>query len=284
MPPPVTCTPKLDTAAIACFRATVYEHYRRHRRAMPWRETDDPYRILISEVMLQQTQVPRVMGKYGDFLAEFPDVTALAASSLARVLKVWQGLGYNRRAVALHRLARELVDRGGVIPDDPTLLEKLPGIGRATACAIAAFAFNRPVVFIETNIRSVFIHHFSLERDVVADKDLLPLVGATLDRTNPREWYWALMDYGSYLKTMVPNPSRRSLGHRRQSPFEGSNRQLRGRILRHLAIHGSEDAACLGSAVSGEDTAVARAVHELQIEGFVTRWGGRVVLGEGPRA
>jgi A/G-specific adenine glycosylase len=248
-----------DDATLANFQSTVYAYYRAFPRSMPWRETDDPYRILLSEIMLQQTQVSRVMAKYHEFVEAFPDVHSLAVAPVSRVLEVWLGLGYNRRALALHRLARELVARGGEVPDDPATLETLPGIGHATACAIAAYAFNRPVVFIETNIRSVFIHHFFHGRPEIADREILPLVEAALDRTNPR----------THLKTEVPNPARRSSRHRRQSPFEGSHRQLRGRILRHLAHYGSQTVATLAYAVGESTQSTARTVRELEGEGFL---------------
>lgn len=151
---------------------------------MPWRETRDPYRIIVSEIMLQQTQVDRVRAKYETFLAAFPDLAALASAPLDRVLAAWQGLGYNRRAVALHRCARILErEHRGQVPDDTAALVALPGVGAATAASIRAFAFDAPVVFLETNIRRVFIHEFFPGREAVADGELLPLVAAALDES-----------------------------------------------------------------------------------------------------
>jgi A/G-specific adenine glycosylase len=217
------------------FRKVVYDHYKRHRRAMPWRDTSNPYRILVSEIMLQQTQVPRVLDKYGQFLKSFPTVRKLAQAPLSKVLSVWQGLGYNRRALLLQRLARIVVaEHRGKIPEDRAVLKTLPGIGDATAGSICAFAFDQPVVFIETNIRSVFLHHFFKDRVSVNDDLILPLVARELDTGHPRRWYYALMDYGSFLKSIVPNPSRNSSHYARQSRFEGSDRQIRGRVLRIL--------------------------------------------------
>ena len=274
---------KTNADEIRDFRARVRAHYRSHKRDMPWRETRDPYHIFVSEVMLQQTQVDRVRAKYGEFLAAFPALADLAAAPLERVLVVWQGLGYNRRAVALHRSARILQrEHGGLLPDDTAALDALPGIGAATAASIRAFAFDAPVVFIETNIRRVFIHEFFPACAEVADADLLPLVAAALDKRSPREWYYALMDYGAALARQVPNPNRRSRSYTRQSRFEGSDRQLRGVILRALisgkSLSGSRIAAAAG--VDGER--VLRLLGDLEREGFVRGARGRFgIAGEG---
>ncbi len=257
--------------AAALLRGIVYGHYRMHRRALPGRETRDPYAILVSEVMLQQTRVERVVGKYRQFLASFPGVAALAAAPLQQVLACWQGLGYNRRAVNLKRCAEAVVEQwGGILPSSPEELRTLPGIGPYTARAVAAFAFDLPTVFIETNIRTVFIHLLFPDADQVHDRDLLPLVAASLDREHPREWYSALMDYGTFLKRTHPNPSRRSVHHARQSPFRGSNRELRGMILRALlaspGMTGRELAACLDR----DAAQVAGNLRQLRREGFLT--------------
>ena len=271
-------------AKIRAFRAKVRAHYRSHARSMPWRETRDPYRILVSEVMLQQTQVDRVRVKYAEFLAAFPDLNALACASFARVLAAWQGLGYNRRAVNLQRSARILdAEHGGRIPDDTAALVALPGIGAATAASIRAFAFDAPVVFIETNIRRVFIHEFFPGGEAVADAELLPLVAAALDKRSPREWYYGLMDYGAALARQVPNPNRRSRSYSRQSRFEGSDRQVRGALLRALVGGAAQTGAGLAQAVAGDRERVARLLGDLEREGFVQRAGRRfrIAGGEG---
>ncbi|MBP1734598.1 MAG: HhH-GPD family protein [Deltaproteobacteria bacterium] len=225
----------LSTDEIRAFRQKIYDYYSLNRRNLPWRQTTNAYNIVVSEMMLQQTQVERVKDKYRGFIEAFPDFHALAMAPLKEVLSVWQGLGYNRRALALKQCAEEAISSyGGELPQDLEGLCKLPGIGRATAGEILAFAFNVPTVFIETNIRRVFIHEFFDGEDNVMDKKILPLVEATLDRENPREWYWALMDYGSMLKKKVVNPNRRSAHYARQSAFEGSDRRIRGIILRTL--------------------------------------------------
>jgi len=215
------------------FRQIILHHYYRQGRDLPWRQTQEPYAILVSEVMLQQTQVERVLGKYALFLKQFPTLEALAQAPLGSILTVWQGLGYNRRAQALQRLAQRVVqEHHGRLPTTRAGLESLPGIGRATAGAILAFAFGQPEVFLETNIRRVFIHFFYPEVQKVSDQMLYPLVLMTLESRQVRTWYYALMDYGAMLKKAVPNPNRRSAHYSRQSPFPGSDRELRSRILR----------------------------------------------------
>ena len=155
----------------------VLSHYEQYGRDMAWRNTTDPYQILVSEIMLQQTQVERVTAKFPEFIRAFPDFASLATAPLANVLTVWQGLGYNRRAIALQKCAiRVMNEYDGVLPADVDILATFPGIGRATASSIAAFAFNMPVVFIETNIRRVFIHFFFTDTDTVNDAEILPLV------------------------------------------------------------------------------------------------------------
>jgi A/G-specific adenine glycosylase len=223
------------TSDIKKFRKIVLDHYKQHGRVLPWRENTNPYWVLISEVMLQQTQVPRGLVKFPEFIGVFPSVEALAAATTPEVLAAWQGLGYNRRALYLKRAAEIIVRTyAGVIPDDPAVLQQLPGIGPNTAASIATFAYNRSVPFIETNVRTVFLHHFFPGEDGVSDAQLMPLIAEAQDVKNPREWYWALMDYGTFLKKEFGNASRRSRHYTKQSKFEGSLRQLRGHILRLL--------------------------------------------------
>ena len=183
--------------ALRLFRDLILAHYRAHGRDLPWRQTTDPYRILVSEIMLQQTQVERVAVKYREFLERFPDFESLAHAPKSEVLLAWQGLGYNRRAIALQGAAQRVIEEyGGRLPADVETLATFPGIGKATAAAICAYAFNMPVVYIETNIRRIFIHFFFQDREGVRDDEILPLVERALDRENPREWYSALMEYG----------------------------------------------------------------------------------------
>lgn len=244
---------------------------------MPWRRTDDPYSILVSEIMLQQTQVERVLGKYGPFVDRFPGFDALAVASFRDVLAEWQGLGYNRRAMALHRIAQRVVaEFHGMLPDTVETLKTLPGIGAATAGALVAFAFGKPSVFVETNIRRVFIHFFFLGQNHVTDREILPLVDLTLDRSRVRQWYYALMDYGAMLKNSEGNPNRRSAHYHRQSPFSDSDRQIRGLILRCLIGEESLSEDALVTAVGKPTARVRGIITQLVEEGFLTRTGGRV--------
>ncbi len=266
---------RLTTRQIAAFRALVYAEYARHKRLMPWRWIDDPYRVLVSEVMLQQTQVERVMKKYPEFIRAFPTVQRLAVASLGDILAVWQGMGYNRRALALSRAARAIT-RGfcGEVPRSVDDLESLDGIGPQSARSIAVFAFNQPHAFIETNIRSVFLHHFFSGRTGVKDEEIIPLVAQALDGINPREWYYALMDYGTVLKRRFPNPSRRSAHYAVQSRFHGSTRQLRGRILRGLVGKNRVRAGLLRKTCGAGPARFGEAVRDLVREGMIRNTGG----------
>jgi A/G-specific adenine glycosylase len=226
---------QIDTPQITSFQKLIWQFYAQQGRTFEWRNVDDPYLVFISEVMLQQTQTARVAQKFPQFIAQFPSFAALASATLKEVLKAWQGMGYNRRGKYLHDSAKKVMQEfGGILPNDPPVLETFPGIGKATAASICAFAFNKPTIFIETNIRSVFIFYFFSGKSEIHDKEIYPLVAASVDQENPREWYYALMDYGVMLKKQMKNPSRKSAHHAVQSKFEGSDRQIRGAILRIL--------------------------------------------------
>jgi A/G-specific adenine glycosylase len=221
--------------SLARFRQTIFHYYLHHRRDFSWRHSITPYRVVVSELMLQQTQTNRVEQKFDEFVSTFPDIRRLAEAPFAEVLRVWKGLGYNRRARYLHETAGLIVDHhNGRIPDEPDVLVRLPGIGPATAASICVFAYDLPLAFIETNIRTVFIHFFFPDETAVHDRSLMTLIEKTLDRQQPRQWYYALMDYGAMLKKTVGNVNRRSAHYQRQSKFEGSDRQIRGRILQLL--------------------------------------------------
>jgi len=264
----------VSSRRVGAFQKEIYRYYREHGRNLPWRKSCDPYDILISEIMLQQTQVQRVVEKYAPFIARFPDFHSLASAPLRDILMVWQGLGYNRRAIALRTIARTVVEEfSGDLPSDPKVLVTLPGIGKATASAISAFAFNQPTVFIETNIRTVFIHFFFLHRDNIKDAEMLPLVGKTLDTSNPREWYYALMDYGAMLKKTYQNPNRKSAHYHKQTPFRGSNREIRGMILRVLAGKPSISEAEIVRRLKTAPDRVRANLTQLQQEGFVIKRG-----------
>jgi len=272
---------ELSERDVEAFRDVIYRYYERHGRRFPWRETTDPYHILISEVMLQQTQTSRAVPKYRAFLDRFPDVRALAAASLHDVLEVWQGLGYNRRAKHLRQAAADIVERyDGMIPVDEAALQSLPGVGPYTAAAVQAFAFNLPAVVMDTNIRTVFIHFFFPDRERVGDDAIRPLVEATLDGGNPRRWYSALMDYGVMLKQRHGNPGRKSASYTRQSPFEGSDRQIRGEIVR-LLLEESMTRRELVAAVDAEEARVVDIIGRLRREHMVAEHDGRLSITRG---
>ncbi len=217
------------------FTEIIQEQGHRLFRTMPWREDTRPYYVLVSELMLQQTQVERVIPAFERFIHRFPDEQTLAAAPLADVLTIWQGLGYNRRAKFLHMAAQQIVQHGQFPVTHDTLIA-LPGVGENTAGAILAYAFNEPAIFIETNVRTVYMHHFFDGVDTVTDKQIREKVIETIDSEHPREFYWALMDYGSYLKRQGVSQNHRSHGYKKQSPLEGSVRQMRGAIVRELAV------------------------------------------------
>jgi A/G-specific adenine glycosylase len=273
-----------STAKLEEFTRAIWENYRASGRKLPWRETSNPYEILVSEVMLQQTQVSRVLEKYREWLVAFPTVQSLAAASLKDVLSAWSGLGYNRRGKWLKECAEIIVrDFDGQVPRDPEALDALPGIGPYTARAVSTFAFGLPQVFIETNIRRVYIHFFFNEREAsgpVADAELLPLIEKTLDRDRPRDWYYALMDYGADLPKYVKNPNRKSASYALQSPLKGSRREARGAILRALKSS-AKTMAALERESGIEPARLSAAAADLCAEGFIEYRAGRWRVREG---
>jgi A/G-specific adenine glycosylase len=217
------------------FQQFVLDWYKKNKRDLPWRRTDNPYHIWVSEIMLQQTQVARVIPKYEAFLKRFPTAQKLAKAELKDVLILWQGLGYNRRGKFLYLGAKYVVENlKGVIPQSQKELQNIPGIGPYIGGAISAFAYNQPAVFIETNIRTVFIHHFFKDSKSVHDKEIMTLIEKTLPRTKAHTWYSALMDYGTYLKSNGFSHNAKSKHYTKQSKFEGSFRQLRANILKKV--------------------------------------------------
>ncbi len=220
--------------------------------------------------MLQQTQAPRVVEKYNYFISLFPTVEALAKAPLKKVLIAWQGLGYNRRAVNLQKAAQIVATQySGKFPKDMKSLLDLPGVGPATAGDIMAFAFNKAETVIETNIRTVFINHFFKDQKNVDDKKIIPLITKTLDKTNPREWYYALMDYGTFLKKTVPNPSRQSKHYAKQSPFKGSNRELRSKILKYTLLYGKQKPDIIAESLSADKDQIIKNIKAMKKEGLI---------------
>ena len=277
-----------DFANTDDFRRLVLERGRELYRDLPWRRTHDPYGIWVSEVMLQQTQVARVDGRWQRWLARFPSIDALANAEVADVLEEWQGMGYNRRALSLRAAAQAMVDGGGEMPSDERELVALPGIGPATAAGIRAFAFDLPATYLETNVRAVFLHELFSDAEDVPDSALLPLVRETCPKDagnpddDPRTWYYALLDYGAHLKRTVPNPSRRSRSHVRQSRFEGSHRQKRAEVVRLLlearqldggltpdqVVDGLSQAEVAGGREMPDPREILGILDELAAEGF----------------
>ena len=275
-------TPTAPTSEeLLAFRATVRERGRELYRDLPWRRTRDPYAIWISEVMLQQTQVSRVDGRWQRWLERFPTPAALAAAEPADVLDEWQGLGYNRRALAVHRAAQAVCEAGGQMPVAERDLVALPGIGPATAAGIRAFAFNLHGVYLETNVRTVLLHELLADRDGVTDRELSALADLTCPPDgeegtapfshpdDPRTWYYAMLDYGAYLKRTVPNPSRRAKAHARQSRFEGSHRQKRAEMVRLLLAHRADPAG------GAPEDALAKELSQLEQKAGRTAIGAK---------
>ncbi len=261
------------------FRTMAYRFYRDNARDdLPWRNTDDPYHILVSEIMLQQTQIERVLNKYPLFITRYPDFPSLARARLRSLYVTWQGMGYNRRALALREISRKVVKPPyhGNLPSNRDKLMSFPHIGQSTAGALAAFAFHQPSVFIETNIRRVFIHFFFREQERVTDREIIPLIERTLDRKDPRNWYYALMDYGSALRNLKDNPNTKSAQYKKQSPFAGSNRQIRGKILRILSEQRNVTVENTSEHLGISHKKVEIIVDQLCREGFIRKKGSHI--------
>ena len=271
------------------FRRKLKRWWRTHRRSFPWRETDDPYAVLVSEIMLQQTQADRVAPKFDAFLARFPDIETLARAENASVLKMWSGLGYNRRALNLKRAAEVVVqEHDGVVPEDETELLVLPGVGTYTAKALLAFAHNRTVAPVDTNIRRIYIRHFGAE----AERDLQAFADTMVPRGQGRNWSSLLMDFGA-LVCRAKNPACYELGlvHRgepralpKQKPFRDSDRFWRGRVVEVLRERASLPQAKIKQEVeafSGEKLTrkrTQRIIESLIRDGLITRENNRVRL------
>lgn len=267
---------KVSSTSISAFQDKIWNFYKENKRDFEWRKTRDPYLILISEFMLQQTQTVRVIPKYKAFVKSFPSVSHLAKASLEDVLREWQGLGYNRRALYLKNAAEILqIQHNSLIPRDVKTLSSLKGIGVNTAGAVIAFAYNLPVVFIETNIRRVFIHEFFKNSNNISDKQILTLIQKSLPKKDVRNWYYALMDYGAYLAKNTVNPNRKSQHYSVQSKFKGSTRQLRGNILREL-LDGTTTGTKLEQIMKDDRT--QSVIDGLLKEGFIEKKSSRLIL------
>lgn len=283
------------------FQKIVWTHFKKEGRNFPWRETTNPYKIWLSEVMLQQTQTSRVVEKYKEFVKAFPKVSDLANAPLSKVLAMWQGLGYSRRAKNMKRAAAVVATTyKGKFPLDPEKLDEFPGVGPYTARAIYTFATDNPEVFIETNIRSVFIHfffsdtpssagsrHFPLKRGrkntLISDQEILLKIREMLPKKHFRNWYYALMDYGVYLKkTHARTLNTKSKHYKKQSKFEGSGRQVRSGILK--AVVSSEkgvSVAELTKQLPYEISKIKEKIGELLAENFIEERKNRFFVKNG---
>ena len=272
------------------FQKIIWDYYiTSGRKNLPWRKSINPYKIWVSEVMLQQTQVDRVVPFFIAWMKQFPTIQKLANASQVDILRLWKGLGYNSRALRMKQTAQIIVKNyKGKFPKTVELLQKLPGIGPYTAGAIGAFAYNQPLNFIETNIRRVFIHHFFTDRSDVHDDEILLLVEQTLDIKKPREWYWALMDYGAFLgrtlniKGKKYNPNIQSKHYTKQSKFAGSDREIRGDILSILLQE--KNTTTFNKLVislkkySENISRINKILNQLENEGFIVFNNTKIVL------
>lgn len=266
---------KLSPESIREFQNTIYANYRESGRSFPWRETNDPYCILVSEIMLQQTQTDRVVPKYLEWLDRFPTLKSLAEAPFQAVLERWIGLGYNRRARYLQEACKMIAQEyEGEFPHEANELERLPGIGKYTSAAVSTFAFGIPNAFIETNIRAVFLFFFFKDEIDVHDSDIMVAVDAAMDRADPRAWYYALMDYGASLKKTVVNPNRKSRHYTKQSRFSGSLREARGAIIRHLGKRGDAELRSIAATEGLPVERIAEAAQSLVSEGMVAETDG----------
>ena len=275
----------LGAKGVDKFQQLILHYYRYRGRKMPWRETSDWYQVLVSEFMLQQTQVSRVLPKYASFLEQFSSPKQLADASIAELINAWQGLGYNRRGLNLQRAAvRVLSEFGGELPGEVGDLLTLPGVGNYTAAALQAFVGNRPVVLVETNVRAVMIYFFPgiLEEDsdgpLISEAAIERMTARTLYERDARKWYYALMDYGAMLKANGFKSNHCLAGHIRQKPFQGSFRQVRGTLLKVLSgerkLAEKELARKVVENLDCKAGEVKKALSQLSSEGFIEKAGG----------
>ncbi|MHC1692062.1 MAG: DNA repair protein [Sphaerochaetaceae bacterium] len=268
--------PVADRMLLDQFCAHIWAFYKDQGRSFPWRDTCDPYRILLSELMLQQTQTERVLPKYAEFLSIWPDFSSIARSPLLEILSRWKGLGYNRRALALRNIAMKSEAYGWTLPDDYATLLEFPMIGPATASAILSFCYGKPSIYLETNIRRVMIHQFFPGEESVGDAAIKMVLGQLVDmQSDFKHWYYALMDYGVFLKRMIPNPNRYSAHYKRQGKFEDSNRQIRGMLLLLFTERGVLNRSQLYGSLPFEGERIEECLQALMREGFIadmTAW------------
>ncbi|MEI8224218.1 MAG: A/G-specific adenine glycosylase [bacterium] len=274
---------KLSAKKKEGFQNSIWAYYNTHSRSdLPWRKNTAPYAVWISEVMLQQTQVDRVVSFFKQWMKQFPTIKKLAQANQVELLRAWKGLGYNSRALRLKRAAEMIVrHHKGVFPKTYEAILELPGIGPYTAGAISAFAYNQSVTMVETNIRRVYLHHFFKDQANIHDKELLEIISQTVDQENPREWYWALMDYGSHLGKTIPNPNKKSRHYTIQKKFKGSDREIRGKVLELLLNKKKQSIERLGiqlQEITSDSERIEKIIDQLDHEGFLTVNNGSVIL------
>jgi A/G-specific adenine glycosylase len=279
--PTITVVPKDDSPVLSPeriqeFQKKVLSFYKKNGRMLPWRETTDPYKILLSELMLQQTQVNRVIRYYESWIARWPTIHALASASRVEVLQAWMGLGYNTRAMNLHKAARKIVTQfDSDVLEAMRQYKEIPGVGRYTSQAVQIFATNADLVTVDTNIRRIFIKEFHLP-ETVSDKELWMLAERCLPNGRSREWHNALMDYGALHLTAQKTGIKSKT---RQSRFEGSDRQLRARIIRIL-LQNDESLMNISRILNVERTWLQRILEKLISEDIILKKNNRYYLKE----
>lgn len=256
---------QLSTEQKHLFQERVRSEGDRLYRPMPWRETPSAYYVVVSELMLQQTQVARVMTKFTAFIERFATFEVLARAAQSEVIEMWAGLGYNRRARFLHQIAQHIVQHG--IPTTQRGWQDLPGIGCNTAGAIMAYVYNEPVVYVETNIRTVIIHEYYPDEIDVDEQQIYDIVQQTVDVDHPREWYWAMMDYGADLKARGFRYNARMKQYKKQSALKGSVREVRGQIVDVLRKESSIERSQLEERFDGR---LSAALDGLMRDGIVS--------------
>ncbi len=269
----------LSSEVINTFHQIICSYFKRNGRNFSFRDEISPYKVLVSEMMLQQTQTNQVDEKFEQFIKKYPDFKTLAKTSNEELLAIWQGLGYNRRALALRDIAQKVISEyNGILPADVEILKSFPQIGHNTASSIVAFAFNMPTYFIETNIRRVYIYFFFPRKKSVKDSEILPIVKKTLDNKHIREWYYALMDYGVMLKKTHPELNKKSAHYRKQSQYKGSIREVRGKILKLLINKKSLSESEIRHHFSNSSVDVLKVLKVLIEEGFLKKEKKRYTL------
>lgn len=266
---------KIDKNKISKFRTKIRKFYRQHGRELPFRMIDDSYKVTVSEIMLQQTQVDRVIPKYNNWIHKFPNWQSLAQASNKEILTYWSGLGYNRRAIYLKNIAQILVEEyNGKMPEDINTLQSFPGIGKYTSYAILIFAFGKRLATVDTNIRKVLLHEFNLSADI-SDKEIQTLAEIVLPQTKIKEWHYALMDYA---KTLPKEIHIKYQTKYKQSKFEGSIRQIRGEIIRQLTKNKFVTINEISINLKRTENDIKKAIETLQYENIITLKKNKIYL------